>query len=294
MSLRLRQTSCAAALGLAISAHGSTALAQSLPTFGVASVRPSPDGPPAQGQAGVHITKQQVRFAYLSLRDYLSIAFNVPIHQIVGPEWINSTRFDIAATMPEGATPDDFPKLMEALLRDRFKLQAHKESRESTILALEIGRNGTGLVATPDDTPKDAPVSVTASGNAQQGVSADLGNGMSFTLTNTRFEFKKVTMQSVADTLGRFMRYPVLDRTKLEGRFDIGFNIAPEDYMPLMIRSAVNAGMTLPPQALQLLDAPSLGSVENGLRSLGLSLEERRAPLDHLIVDRMERTPTEN
>jgi uncharacterized protein (TIGR03435 family) len=241
----------------------------------------------------VHITKNQVRFAYLSLRDYLSIAFSVPIHQVSGPEWINSARFDIAATMPENATDADFPRMMEALLRDRFKLQAHRESRESPILALEVGRSGTTLVATPDDTPKDAPVSVTSSGSAQ-GVSADLGNGSSFTLTNNRFDFRKVTMQAVADTLGRFMRYPVLNRTYLEGRFDIGFNIAPEDYMPLMIRSAVNAGVTLPPQALQMLDAPSLGSVENGLRSLGLSLEERRAPLDYLVVDSIERTPTDN
>ena len=256
-------------------------------------MRPSPEGPPAQGQAGVHITKNQVRFAYLSLRDYLSIAFSVPIHQVSGPEWINSARFDIAATMPENATEDDFPKMMEALLRERFMLRAHRESRESPILALEVGRNGTKLVAMADDIPKDAPVSVTSSGNAQ-GVSADLGNGSSFTLTNNRFEFTKVTMQALAVTLGRFMRYPVLDRTKLQGRFDIAFNIAAEDYMPLMIRSAVNAGITLPPQALQMLDAPSLGSVENGLRSLGLSLEERRAPLDYLVVDSMERTPTDN
>jgi uncharacterized protein (TIGR03435 family) len=56
----------------------------------------------------------------------------------------------------------------------------------------------------------------------------------------------------------------------------------------------VNAGITLPPQALQMLDAPSLGSVENGLRSLGLSLEERRAPREYIVVDSMERTPTEN
>ena len=274
-------------------AHDSTALAQDAPAFGVASVRPSPEGPPAQGQAGVHITKNQVRFAYLSLRDYLSIAFSVPIHQVSGPEWINSARFDIAATMPENATQDDFPKMMEALLRERFMLRAHRESRESPILALEVGRNGTKLVAMAGDIPKDAPVSVTSSGNAQ-GVSADLGNGSSFTLTNNRFAFTKVTMQALADTLGRFMRYPVLDRTKLQGRFDIAFNIAAEDYMPLMIRSAVNAGITLPPQALQMLDAPSLGSVENGLRSLGLSLEERRAPLDYLVVDSMERTPTDN
>jgi uncharacterized protein (TIGR03435 family) len=183
--------------------------------------------------------------------------------------------------------------MMEALLRERFKLQAHKESRESPVLALEVGRNGTKLVATPDDTSKDAPVSVTSSGSAA-GVSADLGNGSSFSLTNNRLEFKRVTMQSLADTLGRFMKHPVVNRTKLEGLYDVGFSIAPEDYMPLMIRSAVNAGITLPPQALQLLDTPSLGSVENGLRSLGLSLEERRTPLDHLVVDSMERTPTEN
>jgi hypothetical protein len=80
VSSRMVRMSCVAALGLAICAAGSTtALAQGSPTFGVASVRPSPDGPPAQGQAGVHITKNQVRFAYLSLRDYLSIAFSVPI-----------------------------------------------------------------------------------------------------------------------------------------------------------------------------------------------------------------------
>jgi uncharacterized protein (TIGR03435 family) len=101
-------------------------------------------------------------------------------------------------------------------------------------------------------------------------------------------------MQILADTLGRFMDQPVVDRTKLAGRYDAAFSIAPEDYMPLMIRSAVNAGISLPSQALQLLDAPSQGSVEAGLKSLGLSLERQRAPLDRLVVDSIERTPTEN
>jgi uncharacterized protein (TIGR03435 family) len=64
--------------------------------------------------------------------------------------------------------------------------------------------------------------------------------------------------------------------------------------MPLLIRSAVNAGVQLPSQALQLLDAPSRGSVEAGLGSLGLSLERQRAPLDFIVVDSIERTPTEN
>jgi uncharacterized protein (TIGR03435 family) len=289
----MRRVSCAA-LGLAMSLHiVPTALAQGSPAFEVASIRPSADGPPAPGAAGVQITPQQVRFAYLSLRDYLSIAYKVPVHQIAAPEWINSTRFDIMAKLPEGTTPDDFPLMVQELFRDRFKLQAHMESRESPVYALGIGRNGSKLVRVPDEAPKGEPFTVTSSGGPD-GISADLGQGASLTLTNTRFEMKKVTTQILADTLGRFMDHPVLNDTKLEGRYDIGFDIAPEDYMPLMIRSAVNAGIQLPPQAMQLLDTPTKGSVEAGLRSLGLSLEARKAPLDHLVVDSIERMPTEN
>ena len=304
MSSRSRRVSCAVAVGLALCLHHepnrllppvfvSTALAQGSPAFEVASIHPSPDVPPAAGVAGVHITQQQVRFAYLSLRDYIGIAFKLPVQQISGPEWINSTRFDVAATLPSGTTPENFPEMVEALLRDRFKMQAHRESRESNVYLLEVGRNGSRLVAVPDDTPKDAPFSVTSSGGPE-GVSADLGHGASFALTSTRLEFKKVSMETFTGTLSRFLDHPVLDRTKLDGRYDVAFGIAPEDYMPLLIRSAVNAGITLPPQALQLLDAPSRGSLEEGLRSLGLSLEARRAPLDHVVIDTIERTPTEN
>ena len=261
--------------------------------FEVASVRPSPEGPPAQGAAGVHITQQQVRFAYLSLRDYISIAYTLPIHRISGPDWINSTRFDIAAKFPEGAKEGDFPQLMQALLRERFKLQAHRESRESPVYVLEVAPGGTTLVAVPDDTPKDAPFSVTSSGD-QNGVSADLGQGASFTFTNAKFEVRKVVMQALVDVLGRFMDRPVLDLTKLEGRYNISFPMTPEEYMPMMVRSAVNAGITLPPQALQLLDNPAISSVVDGLKSVGLLLQARKAPLDMLVVDSIERTPTEN
>ena len=155
-----------------------------------------------------------MRFAYLSLRDYISIAYTLPVHLISGPDWINSTRFDIAATLPEG-TDRQFPQMVEALLRERFKLEAHRESRESPVYALEVARGGTKLVALPDDTPKDAPFTVTSSGGAD-GVSADLGQGASFTFTNKGFEARKVTMQALVDTLGRFLDRPILDLTKRE------------------------------------------------------------------------------
>jgi uncharacterized protein (TIGR03435 family) len=71
----------AAAAAMAVTLAG-----QSRPQFEVASIRAAPDQPPARGvQAGVQITKEQARFSYLSMKDYIGIAFGVRIHQIVGP-----------------------------------------------------------------------------------------------------------------------------------------------------------------------------------------------------------------
>ena len=289
MSSKMRRLSCALALIALV-----TPVAAQDPAFEVASIRPSPDGPPADGAAGVHITKQQVRFAYLSLRDYISIAYTLPVHLISGPDWINTTRFDIAAKLPEGLAETQFPQLIQTLLRDRFKLQAHREKRESPVYALEVARGGHKLVAvTEDDSLKDAPFSVTSSGGPE-GVSAELGQGASFSFTPEKFEVKKVTMEALVNTLGRFLDRPILDLTKLEGRYNITFPVTREEYMPMLVRSAVNAGVTLPPQALQLLDNPAIGSVIDGLKAVGLSLEARKEPLDMLVVDAMEKTPTEN
>jgi uncharacterized protein (TIGR03435 family) len=284
----MRRSMCALAL-VALT----TAVAAQGPSFEVASIRPSPDGAPAPGAAGVHITKEQVHFAYLSLRDYLSIAYSVPIQRIAAPEWVNSTRFDIGATFPGGATPEQFPQMMQSMLRDRFKLQAHMESKDSPVFTLEVASSGFKLSAVPDDTSADAPFSVTSSGGPD-GVTADLGQGASLVFNNKQFEARKVTMRILVETLSRFMDRPILDLTKLEGRYNIAFTMAQEDYMPMLVRSAVNAGITLPPQAMAMLDAPSIGSVESGLKSLGLVLEAKRAPLDLLVVDSIEKAPTAN
>jgi len=293
VSSMMRRSMCVLVLTILGAATAATAQTKEAPSFEVASIRPSPDGPPAPGAAGVQITQERVHFAYLSLRDYLNIAYSVPVQRITGPDWINSTRFDISATFPGGATPEQFPKMIQSLLQDRFKLKAHLESRESPIYALEIARTGLKLTRIPDEAPSSAPFTVTSSGGPD-GVSVDLGQGASLVFNNKQFEAKKVTMQILAETLGRFVDRPILDLTKLDGRYDVTFTMAQEDFMPMLIRSAVNAGITLPPQAMAQLDQPSMGSVESGLKALGLVIEARRAPLDVLVVDSIERTPTEN
>lgn len=62
----------------------------------------------------------------------------------------------------------------------------------------------------------------------------------------------------------------------------------------MMTRAAVSAGVPLPPEALRLLDASSPASMFDELRKLGLNLVPRTAPLDLVVVDNIEKTPTEN
>jgi uncharacterized protein (TIGR03435 family) len=64
--------------------------------------------------------------------------------------------------------------------------------------------------------------------------------------------------------------------------------------MPLMVRSGVNAGVTLPPQALRLLDGANADPLSGPLRDVGLTLESRKAPLEVIVVDAISKTATEN
>ena len=101
-------------------------------------------------------------------------------------------------------------------------------------------------------------------------------------------------MVAFCDTLARFMDKPVVDMTELKGTYDITLNFTPEDYTAMLIRSAISAGVALPPQALKALEYSSGDSLASGLQLVGLKLDSRKAPLPVLVVDKIEKTPTAN
>jgi uncharacterized protein (TIGR03435 family) len=103
-----------------------------------------------------------------------------------------------------------------------------------------------------------------------------------------------MTMATFAELLTRFVDRVVVDQTGLTGDYDVVIDIAPEDYQGLMIRSAVNAGVALPPQALRMLDNANTDPLSGPLRNVGLTLESRRAPLEVVVIDSISKTPTEN
>jgi uncharacterized protein (TIGR03435 family) len=189
--------------------------------------------------------------------------------------------------------------MLQALLADRFRMKVHKEKQEFPVYALLLGKGPSKLKeSSPDpDADKDEPkgtVNVAASGSAA-GVSVNLGHGSSWSFVPNRFEAKKLTMEQFAANLERFADRPIVDMTGLKGQYDLGFDINPEDYRPMLIRSAIYAGEVMSPRALRLLDGSSGGgALSDALQQVGLKLEARKAPLDVLVIDDALKTPTAN
>ena len=108
--------------------------------FEVASIKPSAQGAEGQVSAGLHIDGSMVRYSALSLKLYLGMAYNLKHYQISVPDWMASERWDITAKLPEGSSPKQVPQMLQALLRDRFQMKMHRETKEFPVYALIIGK----------------------------------------------------------------------------------------------------------------------------------------------------------
>jgi len=272
------------------------AAAQAPVQFEVASIRASGDQQAGQASIGVHISGSQVRVAYFTLRDYVAMAYRLPANQVSGPDWMAQARFDIAAKLPDGGSANQVPEMFQGLLADRFELKTHRDSKVFPVYAIVVGRGGAKLqehAANDDEKIVAGTVNVEATGSSN-GVAIDVGGGSMFTLANNRVEITKATMAQVASTLTRVVDRPIIDATGLSGIYDLTLELTPEDYSATLIRSAVNAGVTLPPQALRVLDSASGDAFSAPLQKYGLTLDSRRSPLDVIVVDSMRKTPTEN
>jgi uncharacterized protein (TIGR03435 family) len=266
--------------------------------FEVASIRPSGPQAPAELNVGLHIDGAQVRANHFSLKDYLGVAYKLKVYQITGPDWIASERFDISAKLPEGAKREQVPEMLQALLENRFQLKMHRDTKPLPVYGLVVAKGGLKIEALPADPDADDPskgaIDVSGGGGRGRNVSIDLGKGSSFTLGDNKVYAKKLTMTTFADLLARFEDRPVVDMTELKGNYDLTLEFSPEDFRAMMIRSAIAAGITLPPEAVRLLDGASDAGLQTALQTVGLRLDPRKAPIEMLVVDHAEKAPTEN
>lgn len=268
--------------------------------FEVASIRPSAPPGVDRVDVGVHIDGQRISCTYLSVKDYVGMAYQLKNYQISGPDWVAGERFDIAATLPPGTTQKHVAEMMKTLLEDRFQMKFHMDKKDFPVYALVVAKGGAKLKASAadgdsaaDSDSAKAPVNVTGSGG-RGGVNINLGHGSYFTVADNKFVVRKLTMATFADTLARFEDRPVVDMTDLKGNYDFDLAFTPEDYTAMLIRSAIAAGVTLPPEAMRALEHSSGDSLLAALEKVGLKLETRKAPLDLMVIDHILKVPTEN
>jgi uncharacterized protein (TIGR03435 family) len=279
------------ALLSSIVAFGQSASAR--PEFEVASVKKSAPGAAGQVNIGVHIDGAMVRYSSLPMRSYIRMAYRVSDYQVLGPDWLATENFDIAAKLPEGATRAQIPEMIQSLLAERFKLVLHSDKKEFAVYALVVAKNGPKLKEpAPDSSAEASPgantavdVNVTA---GRGGGVIDMGHGSSIGYGRDRLEAKKVTLSALAFAVERLLDRPVVDMTGISGTYDFSLEYSWDELRSL-VRTSSGGATELPANP----DAPG-NSIFTSVAAFGLKLEPRKAPIEVLVVDRIERTPTEN
>jgi uncharacterized protein (TIGR03435 family) len=248
--------------------------------FEVASVKRAD-----QCSLGRTINPRSVTLTGMPLKPLLMQAFNVKLEQIEGPAWLESECFDISARIPDGGSLDQLSAMLQGLLTERFKLAAHKEDRPSKGYALVVDKGG------PKFKADDPNVNFAAQG-AKPGAKIPQGSILFGANGNGRLR-GAMTMAVLASSLSRQGYGPVQDATGLTGKYDIDLTWTPDPaFRPT--GQLAPASATTPPAA-DIPAAPEGSSLFTAVReSLGLRLERRDVPAQFLVIDRIERSPSEN
>jgi uncharacterized protein (TIGR03435 family) len=187
----------------------------------------------------------------------IMMAYRVRDYQISGPDWLGSERFDVAAKPPAGATEDQFPLMLQSMLAERFKLALHRDTKVFPVYGLVVGKGGVKF--------KEVENVENHRTNSSRGY----------------FIGEQCSMPTLAAYLARQMGRPVIDMTELKGVFNLTLNFTPENMVP-----AAEDGK---------LDKESYPPLLTALQEqLGLKLEPKKAPIEILVIDHIEKVPTEN
>lgn len=223
-------------------------------SFDAASVRPAED--PRSG--GFQTAPGTLTARNQNLVRLICWAYDMPQFQVTGPDWLGDARFDIVAKSESGGDDDKLRLMLRKLLADRFGLKTRIEQKEMQVYAITLTKSGHKMQESKDDGPpvfdRGGPTLLTA---------------------------HRVTMKDFAEKVSEPLHRPVIDETGLRGKFEIKIDVAA--YMQ-------SSG-----------DSPGDGQIDvmsvlfNALQQqLGVKLESKKATVNILTVDHIERQPTEN
>jgi uncharacterized protein (TIGR03435 family) len=255
----------------AVSAVGMLSAQPAAPTkrFEVISIRPVQELTAQElstnfGARMPWISRASVRMPYESMAQILQRAFGLARPRIVAPEWAGSRHYSIEAKLPESASADDVPEMLQPRLSDRFHMTFHREVRNTPVLVLKIGKEGV-----------KAQASVAPSRRRR----SPIGRG------GVHYDWA-VTSAGLAEFLKKSTLMPVIDETGLVGPYLFSF-----DYYPFGKRDEDGKLPEMPYDDLPT----SFGlRYDEALAPLGLRLVRSKVPLENVIIDHLDRDPTEN
>jgi uncharacterized protein (TIGR03435 family) len=245
------------------------ALAAIAAAFDVASIHPSPPSHDGHHHIWNDVHESQFRTGNLAVTDLIQYAYNLPKSQIVNrPAWIDSAMYDIDAksdtetdsrlkALPSNEAADEKRRMVQALLRDRFSLVVHDETRNLALYNLVPTKAG-----------------VTFAPSKQNGTTIDTRRS-------------QIHVQGSDDTLGLLARQlaqvlgrVVVNQTGLTGRYDLTLRWTPDDEPQPLLNG--NPDPNAPPGLFTAIQ-----------EQLGLKLDSGKGPVPVLVIDRVER-PSEN
>jgi uncharacterized protein (TIGR03435 family) len=313
------------ALSAAILAAGALFAQTPAPAFEVATVKLASQLTPdlilsGKMRVGMRTDAGRVEIGFMSLKDLIQLAYEVKPFQVSGPDWMTAQRFDVVAKLPDGATKEQVPRMLQALLAERFGLAVRRDNKEVPVYALMVGKGGSKLKESPKEPAADPQAfppakpqgGIVIGAGDQQLVVKQNGNGATIAGGKDgamrvsmgpggtmRMEAEKMTMARLAETLTPMLDRPVVDRTGLNGTYQVALELAMQDMMQAASRMGVGVPGAIPRPdvggaAIPAASDPSGGSIFNSVQQLGLRLEKDKAPFETIVVDRLEKNPTDN
>jgi uncharacterized protein (TIGR03435 family) len=224
--------------------------------FEVESIRPNP----SEDNRTPYSNKENpggIDYKYIWISNLIMKAFRIRDYQLVLPHGYQQKPWEIVAKAPPNSRVEDIPLMLRSLLADRFHLAFHRETRDMSVYELVVAKGGSKL--------KEVD---TAGGGL--GTSRGTAQGLVHVGKDT------TTLATLAFLLQNLVQMPVIDKTGLQGIYEIDF-----EYAPLTANAPAD-----------ILPGPTIfDAVE---KTLGLRLVQQKDPVEVLVVDHLDTTPTEN
>jgi uncharacterized protein (TIGR03435 family) len=253
-------------------AEGVTAKIPTFPTeFDVAEVRPAKplELRPGQnlgplGQANIQNGRVEIMSA--TLNGLLALALNVDARNLVdGPKWMEEDRFDVIAKSGAAVPFDALRAMLKKVLIERFKLVTHEEERPMPVYVLEAGKK---------------PKLKDSDGSARSDCNIENTDRRYYVCKNTTMTQFAERLPSVS---GAYIHPPLLDLTGLKGTYDFQLYWTPK--AALSTAKAGTDTASTPVDEYTVFEAVD--------KQLGLKLEEQKHPIQVVVIDKVERRPTE-